>query len=149
VIKFPTVILPRTWLDEWSEVCLHTICDIWSICTMIRFEDASIGTVWVTCLLAVGLYFIRSRLLGDQFDGFPSVNSRKPWEVLNVFAHKRFQKNGPEYLRAGFAKVCPIQTSTSWRKRKLNGITVAHLWRGHRPGAQTCGVRGLHRRFQG
>ncbi|KAF4222326.1 hypothetical protein CNMCM5878_005608 [Aspergillus fumigatiaffinis] len=71
---------------------------------MIRFEDASIGTVWVTCLLAVGLYFIRSRLLGDQFDGFPSVNSRKPWEVLNVFAHKRFQKNGPEYLRAGFAK---------------------------------------------
>ncbi|KAG2007964.1 hypothetical protein GB937_008157 [Aspergillus fischeri] len=71
---------------------------------MIRFEDASIGTVWVTCLLAVGLYFIRSRLLGDQFDGFPSVNSRKPWEVLNVFAHRRFQKNGPEYLKAGFSK---------------------------------------------
>ncbi|KAH1303019.1 Cytochrome P450 monooxygenase pyr9 [Aspergillus fumigatus] len=71
---------------------------------MIRVEDASIGTVWVTCLLAVGLYFIRSRLLSDQFAGFPSVNSRKPWEVLNVFAHRRFQQNGPEYLKAGFAK---------------------------------------------
>lgn len=77
---------------------------------MIRVEDASIGTVWVTCLLAVGLYFIRSRLLSDQFAGFPSVNSRKPWEVLNVFAHRRFQQNGPEYLKAGFAKVRPIQT---------------------------------------
>ncbi|KAJ5155044.1 uncharacterized protein N7500_010483 [Penicillium coprophilum] len=73
---------------------------------MIRLEDISMGPVLLTgvLLLVVGLHLIRPGLLGYQFDGFPSVNPRKPWEIVNVFAQRRFQRDGPKYLQAGFAK---------------------------------------------
>ncbi|KAJ5815882.1 hypothetical protein N7447_008115 [Penicillium robsamsonii] len=72
---------------------------------MIRLEDASMGAILLTCVLVLaGLHFIRLTLLGDQLDEFPSVNPRKPWEIVNVFAQRRFQQNGPEYLQAGFAQ---------------------------------------------
>ncbi|OQE38567.1 hypothetical protein PENCOP_c008G00750 [Penicillium coprophilum] len=73
---------------------------------MIRLEDVPMGPVLMTgmLLLAVGVYLIRPGLLDCQFDGFPSVNPRKPWEMVNVFAQRRFQQDGPKYLQAGFAK---------------------------------------------
>ncbi|KAJ5360900.1 hypothetical protein N7517_010091 [Penicillium concentricum] len=73
--------------------------------TMIRLEDASIEGLLLTCVLVLaGLHLLRLTLLGDRLDEFPSINPRKPWEIVNVFAQRRFQQNGPAYLQAGFAK---------------------------------------------